>query len=120
MTSSPDRQHALELVNEARASGARLKSACAELGIDVNTYRRWSRDLADKRPTANRPTPAHALSEAERQAILDACHRARRHAMWPMARIRCGRTTWSATRRFLTVRRCETVATRLSQQPRTS
>ncbi len=76
MTSTRDRQHALELVNEARASGARLKSACAELGIGVNTYRRWSRDLADKRPTADRPTPAHALSEAERQAILDACHRA--------------------------------------------
>ena len=75
MTSTPDRQHALELVNEARASGARLKSACAELGIGVNTYRRWSRDLEDKRPTADRPTPAHALSEAERQAILDACHR---------------------------------------------
>jgi transposase InsO family protein len=75
MTSTLDRQHALELVNEARASGARLKSACAELGIGVNTYRRWSHDLEDKRPSADRPTPAHALSEAERQAILDACHR---------------------------------------------
>jgi putative transposase len=75
MTSTRDRQQALELVNEARAAGARLKSTCAELGIGVNTYRRWSRDLEDKRPTADRPMPAHALSEAERQAILDACHR---------------------------------------------
>jgi len=75
MTSTPDRQRALKLVNEARASGARLKSACAQLGIGVNTYRRWSRDLQDKRPSAKRSTPEHALSEAERQTILDACHR---------------------------------------------
>ena len=75
MTSTPDRQQALELVNVARASGARLHTACAELGIGVNTYRRWSCDGAHQRPTATRPRPAHALSDAERQAILDTCHR---------------------------------------------
>jgi putative transposase len=75
MTSTPDRQEAVQLVNEARAAGARLKVACAELGIGVNTDRRWTRNEEDKRPLAERPTPAHALSEAERQAILDACHR---------------------------------------------
>jgi len=41
MTSVPDRREAVSLVDEAVANGARLKCACAELGIGYNTYRRW-------------------------------------------------------------------------------
>lgn len=74
MTSALDRQQTVELVNEAHAAGARLKSACAEVGIGVNTYRRWAAGGHDKRPDAVRPKPAKALSDAERQAVLDVCH----------------------------------------------
>lgn len=76
MTSVLDREHAVELVDEARADGARLRSACAELGIGQNTYRRWLHGDRDGRPAADRPTPAHALTEDERQAILALCHEA--------------------------------------------
>lgn len=75
MTSGPDREHAIALVDEACADGARLKSACAELGIGQNTYRRWARGGKDRRPLAERPTPAHALSEFERATVLVQCHR---------------------------------------------
>lgn len=75
MTSTLDRRHAVELVNQTRAQGARLKSACAELDIGLNTYRRWAHGGADRRAHAPRPRPSHALSPAERQAIVEACHR---------------------------------------------
>ena len=75
MTSAPDRRHAVELVAEAHAHGARLASACAEVGIGVNTYRRWARGGEDARPGAVRPQPSHALSEAEQATVLATCHR---------------------------------------------
>ncbi|WP_232209254.1 IS3 family transposase [Alkalilimnicola ehrlichii MLHE-1] len=74
MTSTADRNRAIRLVDEARRDGARLKSACAVLGIGPNTYRRWSRGGEDRRPTAHRPCPQYALSDAERQAVLATCH----------------------------------------------
>lgn len=75
MTNALDRRQAVALVNEAQQSGARLRSACAELGIGLNTYRRWAVSDEDGRPQAVRATPSHALSEAERQAVLQTCHR---------------------------------------------
>lgn len=75
MTSGPDREHTITLVDEACTHGARLRSACAELGIGQNTYRRWAQGGEDARPLAKRPTPAHALSEIERAALLAQCHR---------------------------------------------
>src|SRR3954471_8209274 len=77
MISTPDRQNAIALIDQAKAAGARRTQACAELGIDERTYRRWrARDGApqDRRPTAPRPAPSNKLSEAERQAVLDACN----------------------------------------------
>ena len=38
MISASNRQHAVELIDEARRAGARLSPACAELAIDVRTY----------------------------------------------------------------------------------
>lgn len=38
MTNAIDRRRIVELVNETVASGARLRSVCAELGIGQNTY----------------------------------------------------------------------------------
>lgn len=75
MINTPDRQHAVQLINDARAAGARLHMACAELGIGTNTYRRWVRGNEDRRPVAERPVPSHALTPEERQHVLDICHR---------------------------------------------
>ena len=75
MTNATDRRHIVQLVNEALAAGARLRSICAELGIGQNTWRRWSEGGYDRRPGAVHPKPDHALTRAERQAVLDVCHR---------------------------------------------
>src|SRR5919199_1288574 len=77
MISTPDRRNALALIDQAAAAGARRAQACAELGLDERTCRRWrARDGApeDRRPTAPRPTPRNKLSEEERKAVLDACN----------------------------------------------
>lgn len=58
MISPPDRQQAVALIDEARASGARLKRACQELGIEVRTYQRWTQDGGIKiaaRPALSAP-----------------------------------------------------------------
>ena len=78
LISTPDRRKAIELIDEARASGARLKQACEVLGISTRTYQRWQHEggvPSDARSTAMRPKPAHALSEAEEQAVVDLCNR---------------------------------------------
>ena len=64
----------MQLVDEAQADGARLKSACAELGIGTNTYRRWKQGGEDKRPHAPKRTPHHALTALEKAMILAVCH----------------------------------------------
>src|SRR5215211_2438603 len=77
MISTPDRQDALALIEQAKTAGARRAAACAELGIDERTCRRWrARDGApeDRRPTAPRPAPRNRLSEQERQAVLEICN----------------------------------------------
>lgn len=64
---------AVELIDEARASGARLKPACDELNISERTYQRWTKNgkiRTDKRPTAMRPTPKNKLSQEERNEII--------------------------------------------------
>ena len=75
MISTSDRQDAVQLIDEARAVGARLQAACAELGIGTNTYRRWVQGDQDRRPQAVRPVPRHTLSPEERQQVLEICHR---------------------------------------------
>jgi hypothetical protein len=42
MISPSGRQQAVELIDEARQTGARLKPACRELGINARTYQRWT------------------------------------------------------------------------------
>ena len=74
MISTQDRQDAIELIDEAVKAGARRARACQELGVCERTYRRWQQGGAlqsDRRPDAARPTPANALSEAERKRVLD-------------------------------------------------
>lgn len=75
MTNVLDRQHAVALVDAARQAGARLDRACAEMHIGLNTYRRWSAGVEDGRRNAVRAKPSHALSRAEREAVLQTCLR---------------------------------------------
>ena len=72
-----DRQQAVTLINEAHRPGARLSRVCAELGLTVRTYQRWTQEAAvkvDGRPGAVRPVPANQLSAAEQAAVLAVCH----------------------------------------------
>lgn len=78
MISATDRRNAVELIDEARANGARLRAACELLGVSPRTYERWTQEGGvgeDQRPLAERPTPANALTPEEEQAILAVCHR---------------------------------------------
>jgi putative transposase len=77
MIALDDRLRALGLVREAVASGAKASKACAILGLSERTVARWSKerivgDLADKRPSAERPEPANKLGPKEREAIVEA------------------------------------------------
>lgn len=67
----------MKLISEAVHSGARLKKACGEIGIDERTYYRWKRlkketgSYEDRRLTAKRPEPANKLSQEERQKVIE-------------------------------------------------
>jgi len=76
LISAPDRAKAVELINEARASGARLGPACRELGISERTYQRWVGTddgpiKEDQRPITKRPAPKNKLSEKERARVIE-------------------------------------------------
>lgn len=77
MISASDRSKAIELIDEAVESGARLFRACEELGINKRTYRRWVSKLkgtgtaADSRPISVHPEPANKLTKEERKKILE-------------------------------------------------
>ena len=90
MISLEDRQSIARAVEQAHRDGARLRRACTEAGITVRTLQRWKRceglECGDRRPLAVRPTPAHALSEAEREEILRIANEPR-FAELPPARI---------------------------------
>jgi hypothetical protein len=70
---------AIELIVGANAAGARLVSACCELGISLRTLKRWRHafggdgDGEDRRKGSSRLV-SHRLSEEERQRILLTCN----------------------------------------------
>lgn len=73
MISAPDRILAVELIDEAREAGARLRPACKVLNITDRTYQRWTgeKDIKeDQRQIVKRPTPKNKLSEEERSEII--------------------------------------------------
>ena len=77
MISTPDRQTAIVLINEAVIAGARRAKACAELGLSERTLRRWTKGgevHPDQRPLVPRPEPTNKLSAAERAAVLEVCN----------------------------------------------
>jgi transposase InsO family protein len=62
----------LELLDEAVAAGARLSKACEIVGLSVRSVERWRADEYGEDGRAGPLTPpAHKLTEAERQAVLD-------------------------------------------------
>lgn len=80
MISYSDRKIAVELINEARASGSRLKPACRVLNITERTYQRWTADnliKEDQRPLAVRPIPKNKLSDEERAEIIQVVNKAK-------------------------------------------
>ena len=85
-----DRQQMAAAIEQAHAAGARLKRACEVADIDVRTLQRWKAagglTHGDRRPHAVHPSPAHALSEAERAEILRVAN-GPRFAEVPPARI---------------------------------
>jgi len=85
-----DRRAIVANLDEARAAGSRLAPACELIGVDPRTIQRWRREngleLGDRRPHADRPKPMHALSDAEREEILEVAN-SDRFADVPPARI---------------------------------
>lgn len=74
MISASNRMLAVELINEARDNGSRLKPACDELNISVRTYQRWTKGKdvkIDQRPIVKRPIPKNKLSQEERSKIIE-------------------------------------------------
>lgn len=77
MTSLPDRQEAVALIEQAQRDGARLDKACDVLNVSARTYQRWTRQgriTADQRPVADRPTPSKKYSPEERRAMAALCN----------------------------------------------
>ncbi len=86
MISTPDRQAAVSLINEAVDSGARRQKACAQVGISLRTLQRWTQEGAvrsDRRPEALRPVPSNKLSESERAEVLRVVNEPRFAALPP-------------------------------------
>ena len=85
-----DRRDTARNILKAHSNGARLHLACEIAGIDIRTLQRWNSGCGlttgDGRPTAVRPTPAHALSVQEREELLRVAN-APRFADVPPARI---------------------------------
>jgi len=71
------RKKIIELIQEAKTNGARLKRACEEAGISLRTYRRWYQQgevRQDKRPDCQRPEPSNKLTIEEKKVILSVCN----------------------------------------------
>lgn len=74
MIDPSNRKLAVELIQEANGSGARIQKACQELNISERTYQRWVADgdvKVDQRPTAKRKEPKNKLSPEEREEIIE-------------------------------------------------
>ncbi|MBK4723520.1 hypothetical protein JJL56_32270 [Azospirillum sp. YIM DDC1] len=69
-----DRRELAHLIHKAHRAGARLHAAYEVAGITVRTLQRWE---------AERPRPAHALSDEERARILKVANEPRFAAVAP-------------------------------------
>ncbi len=73
MTSQSSKQMAITAIDEAMQAGSRQHKACALLGMSSRTLRRWRSRQTDARKGAAKQCP-QALSEDERQRIIDVCN----------------------------------------------
>lgn len=74
MISAQDRNIAVELMDEARKNGARLKPACKVLNITDRAYQRWTKEgkvKVDQRPIVKRPVPKNKITKEERKEIIE-------------------------------------------------
>ena len=85
-----DRQSLARDIKDACQAGVRLQEACVAIGLSARTLQRWQAsgglESGDRRPTAVRSTPQHALTESERAGVLAAANEPR-FADMPPARI---------------------------------
>lgn len=92
MISTPDRQGAVALINEAVVTGARKRLACGELGLTLRTLQRWvglGEVRADRRPGAERPAPANKLTAPERAHVLEIVNEPRFASLPPTQIVPC-------------------------------
>lgn len=70
-----DRRSCMELVKQAKASGAGRRASCQVLEVSLRTLERWEKEpeKGDQRRGPDSVT-AHALSEEEKQAIVGVCN----------------------------------------------
>ena len=67
----------VQWVNEAVEAGARRAPACAEVGVSLRTFQRWTSGGEvgeDQRPLAARPEPSSKLTKQERERIIEVCN----------------------------------------------
>jgi putative transposase len=76
MSTRPQRIQIICDINIAVAAGARLKPACACIGLSARTVQRWQCESSavDLRPISPRKPPVHALSAAEKAQIVAICN----------------------------------------------
>ncbi len=68
------RCQAVELIDEAVEAGARKNKACEILDLSIRTYQRWVEEgkvTVDARPDAEHKASSHALTDTEKQEVLD-------------------------------------------------
>ena len=67
-----DRQNCMELVEQAKASGARRQASCEVLEVSLRTLERWEKepDQGDQRK-GPKTACGHGLSEEEKQAMIE-------------------------------------------------
>jgi transposase InsO family protein len=74
MIALEDRPTRVRHIETAHTAGARWRPACAVAGIPARTLQRWQAreglTVGDRRPLAECPKPAHALTDAKRERIL--------------------------------------------------
>ena len=70
-----DRHTCMELVKDAKASGARRAACCQVLEVSLRTLERWEKEpeKGDQRRGPD-TVAAHGLSEEERRAIVEVCN----------------------------------------------
>ena len=89
VTSASERKIAVELIEEAVASGVSCQKACERLGITERTFYRWRKRKAatnsyeDGRPKADHSKPANKIPSEIRKEILAICNRPEYASMAP-------------------------------------